>query len=136
MYNHLKIVLLYQHYRGVYMSFHLKKRLLILALFQLLILLFSHIFYQKISLISYINISFYFASAFLLSGLLIYTVHTGFFDVISKSFNLAFTRGKDKRKFNDVPGLSELITIDQKPLFFYGFWIGFLMLIALTVFYI
>ncbi|OLS41811.1 DUF3899 domain-containing protein [Bacillus sp. MRMR6] len=118
------------------MSLRLKKRLLILAVFQLLILLLSYMIYQKISLISYINISFYFASAFLLSGLLIYTVYTGFFDVISKSFNLAFTRGKDERKFNDVPGLSELINIDQKPLFFYGFWMGFLMLIALTVFYI
>nr|WP_263328332.1 DUF3899 domain-containing protein [Neobacillus sp. Marseille-Q6967] len=112
-----------------------KRRLLIFAALQLFIISMSFVFYHGISLISYINISFYLSSILLLLGLLLYTISSGFFDVFSKSFNLVFSRGQGKRKFHEVPSLSELITMDQKPLFFYGLTIGFFMIIALIVFY-
>ena len=110
--------------------------MLVLALFQIAILIISLISYHKISLLSYINISFYITSALLITSLLISTIHSGFFDVISKSFNIAFTRGKDKRSWDEVPAISELITINQKPLLFYGFHTGLFMLIALFVYYV
>lgn len=118
------------------MKFQLKKRLLILASFQLGILFISFLIIHKITLLSYINISFYISAALLFTSLLIYTINTGFFDVMSKSLNLAFTRGNGKRKFEDIPSLSELVTISQKPLLFYGSITGLCMLIALFFYYI
>lgn len=118
------------------MNSRLKKKLLILAISQLVILAVSLIFYHGISLLSYINISFYFSAALLLSALLIHTIHSGFFDVVSKSFNLIFSRREEKRKFHEIPSLSELVSIDQKPLYFYGLMIGLFMVIALIAFYI
>ncbi|MGZ4159823.1 MAG: DUF3899 domain-containing protein [Neobacillus sp.] len=117
------------------MNFRFKRKLLISALFQIAILIISLITYHKISLLSYINISFYFSAGLLITSLLLYTIHTGFFDVISKSFNHAFTRGKDKRSWDEIPSLSELITVNQQPLLFYGISTGLFMLIALFVYY-
>ena len=118
------------------MNFRNKRKMLILALFQIVILTISLFYYHEISLLSYINISFYISSALLLTSLLVYTIHSGFFDVISKSFNIAFTRGKDKRSWDEVPALSELIKVNQMPLLFYGLTTGFFMLIALFIYYV
>ncbi|MFL6557091.1 MAG: DUF3899 domain-containing protein, partial [Bacillus sp. (in: firmicutes)] len=96
----------------------LKKRLFIIALFQLTIIIISFISHHKVSLLSYINISFYVTSALLLSSLLVYTINSGFYDVISRSFSLAFQRGQNKRRFEDIPPLSGLVTFNQKPLVF------------------
>ncbi|MDR7000804.1 DUF3899 domain-containing protein [Neobacillus niacini] len=117
------------------MNFRFKKTLIISAAFQLFIISLSLIFHHKISLLSYINISFYISFVLLLISLVIYTVKTGFFDTIAKSFNLAATRGKEKRNFADIPSLSEMVTINQKPLVFQGMITGFLMLIALGFYY-
>jgi hypothetical protein len=116
-------------------DFRLRKKMLILALIQFFIIITSFIYYHKISLLSYINISFYISATLLIISLLIYTIHSGFFDVISKSFNYSFTRGKDNRSWDEVPSLSELITVNQKPLLFYGLCTSLFMLIALFVYY-
>ncbi|WP_042455285.1 DUF3899 domain-containing protein [Neobacillus dielmonensis] len=112
-----------------------KKNFIILTLIQVLILFFSFLFYHNISVLSYINISFYFAFFFLLLSLLIFTIQGGFFDVIGKSFNFAFSRGHAKRRFDEIPSLSEIVTIPYKPLLLYGIVTGGLMLIALFVYY-
>ncbi|WHY87762.1 DUF3899 domain-containing protein [Neobacillus novalis] len=112
-----------------------KKRLFVATLTQVAIIILSFIFYRNISLVSYINISFYFTAVFLLLALLIYTIQSGFYDVFSRSLNYAFSRGKDKRRFDEVPGLSQLITVNQKPLLFYGLFSGLLMMIALLAYY-
>jgi uncharacterized membrane-anchored protein YitT (DUF2179 family) len=74
--------------------------------------------------------------ALLLSSLLIYTIQTGFFDIVSKSFQYAFTRDHEKRKFKDIPPLSEIVAIDQKPLLIYGLLLGVSMGIGLAIYYI
>jgi len=116
-------------------NFRLKKKLYTLIFTQLAIFIISFIYYRNFSLISYINISFLISAALLLTALLLYTIHTGFYDAISRSFNLVFSRGKEKRKFEDIPRLSEMVTIDEKPLLFHGLMNGLLMLIALMVYY-
>ncbi|MBI0579728.1 DUF3899 domain-containing protein [Neobacillus cucumis] len=118
------------------MNFRFKKTLIISAAFQLLIISLSFIFYQKVSLLSYINISFYISFALLLFSLVLFTVKTGFFDAIAKSFNLAATRGKEKRSLSEIPSLSEMVTINQKPFVFHGIITGFLMFIALGFYYV
>ncbi|OIK08363.1 hypothetical protein BIV60_26650 [Bacillus sp. MUM 116] len=118
------------------MNFRFGKTLIISAVFQLLIFFLSFIIYQGISLVSYINISFYISFVLLLLSLVIYTIKTGFFDTIAKSFNFAATRGKEKRTFSEIPSLSEMVTINQKPLVFHGLIMGILMLIALGFYYV
>jgi hypothetical protein len=115
-------------------KFNFKRKILVLAFTQLLILIISLIANKQITLLSYINISFYISSILLLTALLVYTIHSGFYDVIGKSFNLAFSRGH-KRKFEDIPALSELVTINQKPLVFYGLVNASFMAAALLVYY-
>lgn len=112
----------------------IKKRVLLVALTQFAILVLTFVFYGEISLFSYINISFYISSAFLLTSLLVYTIQSGFYDAIGKSFNLAFSKDR-KRKFTEIPSLSELVTFDNKPLFFHGLVIGLFMVLALVVYY-
>lgn len=117
------------------MNRQLRKKLLIITTFQISILALSLITFGEISLLSYINISFCITSALLFTSLLVYTIHSGFYDVMSKSFRLAFSRGANKRKFEEIPPLSEIVTINQKPLVFYGLVTGAFMLIALFVYY-
>lgn len=133
--NSLK-TLINQCFGGLNVNDRLKKRIMLVAFTQVFIIILSIITYHNISILSYINISFYISSALLLSSLIVYTIQSGFFDTISKSFNLAFSRGNNKRKFQDVPGISELITFDNKPLFFYGFVNFLLMLLALAFYYL
>jgi small-conductance mechanosensitive channel len=118
------------------MDFHLKKKLQIFLLIQFFIFIFSFAFYKKISLLSYINISFCVSAGFLLTAMLLYTIQNGFFDTISKSFNMFFSRGHAKRKFADIPSLSEMITINRKPFLFYGVLNALFMVIAIFMYYV
>ncbi|WML43380.1 DUF3899 domain-containing protein [Neobacillus sp. PS3-40] len=118
------------------MNHRLKKRLSTLAFSQIAILILSFIFYHSITLLSYINISFYITALLLLSSLLIYTIQTGFFDTVSRSFRIPLLRGQDKQKLKDITPLSEIVALDKKPLLIYGFAIGLFMVIGLVIYYI
>ncbi|MBT2653863.1 hypothetical protein J7E81_01205 [Bacillus sp. ISL-18] len=117
------------------MKFNVKKNFIILSITQFIIVILCFIIHHKITLVSYIDISFYVTSGYILLSLLLFTIHSGFYDVMSKSLNLFFSRGKDKRRFEDIPGLSELITLNGKPLFLHGLITGLLMAVALIVHY-
>ena len=87
-------------------------------------------------LINYINIIFCYASALLLSALLIYVIHTGFFDVVTKGFSKAFNRDDDKQKIADITPISKLVSLNQKPLLLHGLLLVFCMLFGLIVYYV
>lgn len=124
------------HLGGFLMNHQLKRRLLIFSGFQIAILIFSFIFYHHLTLVSYINISFCITISLLLTSLLIYTIQTGFFDIVAKSFQFAFSRDHEKRKLKDIPPLSEVVAIDQRPLLLYGLLIGIFMGIGLAIYYL
>ncbi|MBO0961199.1 DUF3899 domain-containing protein [Neobacillus sp. MM2021_6] len=117
------------------MKSRLKKKLIILSFTQIAIIIISYFYQQEISLLNYINISFLFTAGLLLFSLLLYTIHSGFYDAISRSFNLFFSKGGEKRNFEDIPRLSEMITVNEKPLLFHGLMNGLFMIIALLVYY-
>jgi hypothetical protein len=125
-----------KHLGGFLLNHRLKKRLSTLAFSQIAILILSFIFYHSITLLSYINISFYITALLLLSSLLIYTIQTGFFDTVSRSFRIPLLRGQDKQKLKDITPLSEIVALDKKPLLIYGFAIGLFMVIGLVIYYI
>lgn len=106
---------------------------------QILILLFSLFSHHEITLLSYINISFYITSSLLFTSLIIYTVNSGFFDTISYSFRTVFAgkaEGEKKKTFDEMTPLSELVTINANPLLMIGLLDFILMLSALYVYYL
>ncbi|CDO04502.1 hypothetical protein BN988_03062 [Oceanobacillus picturae] len=83
----------------------LKKVLWWIVISQLLILLFSFIFYKGINLLSYTNVSFIVGTFFILYSLAGYVLKGRFFDIVFYSFQHFFSRMQDK----DRRPLSELV---------------------------
>ncbi|ESU32662.1 hypothetical protein G3A_10280 [Bacillus sp. 17376] len=106
---------------------------------QVLVFILSLVYQQRITLLSYINFSFYIASALLFSSLIVFTVNSGFFDAISYSFRTVFAgkeEGEKKKSFDEMTPLSELVTINANPLLMIGLLDFILMLAALFLYYI
>ncbi|GAM16572.1 DUF3899 domain-containing protein [Mesobacillus selenatarsenatis] len=106
---------------------------------QLLIFILSLVYQQSISLLSYINISFYIASTLLFTSLIVFTVNSGFFDAISYSFRIVFAgkeEGEKKKSLHEMTPLSELVTLNANPLLMVGLLDFMLMLAALSVYYL
>ncbi|MFS0634532.1 DUF3899 domain-containing protein [Mesobacillus foraminis] len=104
---------------------------------QILIAAISLFKYSELGLLNYINISFYVASVLLLASLVIHTINSGFFDVMSKSFRKMFYM--ERRDGTDSPEeivpLSELISFNYYPIAVTGFINLVLMLISLLFYY-
>lgn len=113
-----------------------KGKIAVIAAIQLAIIATSLLFYHRLTLLYYINISFYYSFVLLLMSLLLFVTRTGFFDIIGKSFTIAFSRNDEHRKFRDITPLSELVAFEHNPLVFHGAVSGFVMLIALAFYYI
>ncbi|WP_339250389.1 DUF3899 domain-containing protein [Sporosarcina sp. FSL W8-0480] len=111
------------------------KRIVINAIAsQLLIILLLLIFYGKLSLINYINVSFNIGSALLFLGLTVLVFQSGFFDFFSTSMKKVFYRKHVQEEIMSMRPPSEVITI--KPNFFFrlGVPVVLLMLVALLVY--
>ncbi|WP_084362075.1 DUF3899 domain-containing protein [Robertmurraya korlensis] len=116
----------------------LKTRLnLTLLLFSQILILILMFFTNSISLLNYINKSFYLSSVLLCISLAIFTVNTGFFDVVTKSFRLIFA-GKDVTRdtVEEMRPLSKIFTMNYSPLLVVGFINLTLCLLALFFYYI
>lgn len=103
------------------------------------ILLCSLILYKKITLISFINLSFYVSSLLILFSLLVFVVQKGFFDGISYGFRKLFKRNnKDPfgsyEQEEEILPLSEMIRISFSPLLISGLILLLLMLIGLWIY--
>ncbi|WLR53836.1 DUF3899 domain-containing protein [Mesobacillus subterraneus] len=106
---------------------------------QFLVFILSLIYQQSITLLSYINFSFYIASVLLFTSLIIFTVHSGFFDAISYSFRSVFAskdEGGKKKSFDEMTPLSKLITLNANPLLKVGLLNLMLMFAALFIYYL
>ncbi|WP_079508101.1 DUF3899 domain-containing protein [Mesobacillus jeotgali] len=106
---------------------------------QAIVFLLSLVYHGEITLLSYINIIFYIASALLFTSLLVYTVNSGFFDTMSYSFRSVFARkeeGEKKKSFEEMIPLSELVTFNANPLLIVGIFNLALMLGALYIYYL
>jgi hypothetical protein len=111
-----------------------KIALLLCSQIAIFILMF---FSNSFSLLNYINKSFYLSSLLLLLSLAIYTVNTGFFDSVTKSFRLIFG-GKDitRESVEEMRPLSKIITFNYSSLMVIGFFNLILCLLALFFYYI
>ncbi len=106
---------------------------------QLVVLFLSFIYHRGLTLLSYINISFYIASVLLFTSLIVYTVNSGFFDKMSYSFRTVFSKkeeGEKRKSFEEMTPLSELVTFNANPLLVIGLLDFTVMLAALYVYYL
>lgn len=108
--------------------------LLLCSQIVIVILMFSS---NSFSLLNYINKSFYLSSLLLLLSLAIFTVNTGFFDTVTKSFRLIFG-GKDvtRETVEEMRPLSKIVTVNYSSLTFVGIFDLILCLLALFFYYI
>ncbi|CAM3663305.1 DUF3899 domain-containing protein [Mesobacillus zeae] len=115
----------------------MRKIIYLIGASQILTFLFSIVFQREISLLHYINYSFYIASSLLFVSLIVYTVNTGFFDNVSKSFRQIFaSREKlDTGPKEEMMPLSEIISFNYFPLAWAGLGNMLLMLVALAAYY-
>ncbi|WP_019240495.1 MULTISPECIES: DUF3899 domain-containing protein [Bacillus] len=104
----------------------------------ILTILLSWIVYEQLSLLQFINISFYFSSAYIILGLVILVVEKGFFDGISYSFRRMFKRNsvpEAEEDVNHITPLSELISLPYSQLLYSGLIVLIIMSIALWFYY-
>jgi hypothetical protein len=112
------------------------KKIGIFFIIQIVIFITLLLHNNKVTLMSYINITFYFASAFLLSALLIYVIRTGFFDIVTKGFTKAFSRNNEDIRLAEITPLSKLVAVSQKALFIQGLFLFICMVVALILYYV
>lgn len=112
------------------------KKIGIFFVIQIVIFITLLLYNNTVTLMSYINITFYFASAFLLCSLLIYVIHSGFFDIVTKGFTKAFSRNNEDIKLAEITPLSKLVSISQKALFLHGLLLFICMIVALILYYV
>ncbi|MGN1401508.1 MAG: DUF3899 domain-containing protein [Bacillus sp. (in: firmicutes)] len=111
---------------------------IIVLLTLLLTILLSLLIHKELSLLHFINISFYFCSAYIMAGALFLVIDRGFFDGISYSFRKMF-RNTNKMETeddkNEIIPLSELFTMPYSSLLYSGLIIMAFMLVGLWLWY-
>jgi Domain of unknown function (DUF3899) len=114
-----------------------KKSLTLVIVSLILSILLSFFIYQKLTLLSFINISFFFGAGLLFIAFLTLTVKGGFFDGITYGFRRMFvSKGKElsKQEVDEMTPVSELLTFNHSPFLISGLIVTVIMTLA-TIFY-
>ncbi|WP_180954574.1 DUF3899 domain-containing protein [Bacillus sp. V5-8f] len=98
-----------------------------------LVLLLSVLLYRELSLLHFINLTFYIAGGLLSVSLLAMVTQKGFFDAIFLSFRTVLDRTDNKE---EKKPLSKLISFDYSTLFSVGISLLVIMLAALSLYYL
>ncbi|MGX1194814.1 DUF3899 domain-containing protein [Metabacillus sp. SLBN-84] len=104
-----------------------------------LVFLLSLLFYQEISLLHYINISFYISGVLLFASLFLLVAEGGFFDGITQGFRRTFqSKGRDleKKEVEEMRLFSELLRVQYTPFLLAGLLLAATMLASLAVYYL
>lgn len=113
-----------------------QRTIFLFLLAQALVIVLSFLTVHSISLLEYINFSFYIGGLFILFSLFFFVVEKGFFDAITKSFRLIFGRRHvTKKEVNEMKPPSQLISFNYSPFFLSGLLIIGCMLIALFIYF-
>lgn len=107
-----------------------KKTFIWIGMSQALILLLSVMFYKRIDLLSYINVSFIIGSILILISLTGYVINGRFFDIVFFSFQHIFSQLNDKGR----RPLSQLVPQSYLLPFTTGIFAILLMLLSLFIY--
>ncbi|MGG3799435.1 hypothetical protein [Metabacillus fastidiosus] len=117
----------------------MKKTIIIIAVSLVLAIFLPFIFHGKISLLLFINSTFFISGAYLFLTLFAMTVKSGFYDGITFGFRRLFmTNGKylSRREAESMIPLSRIVTFNQAPLLISGLLLFFIMLFCLFIYYL
>ena len=98
---------------------------------QLLILVFVLLFYRQLTILHYINVSFYLGAFFLSIGILVLVIQSGFFDFFSTSMKKVLYRKHVQSDLKTMRPPSEAVSMKASFFFLSGLPIILFMLIAL-----
>ena len=100
-------------------------------------ILLSLIFHQDLSLLNFINMTFYISGGLILLSLVTFVVQRGFFDIVFYSFRRVFQIqnqhiGEEKE---DIPKLSDIISLSSSYSLVLGLIMLCIMLLSLAIYY-
>jgi hypothetical protein len=127
------------HFRKEWLILPHKKTITLFIVSLCSTFLLSFFIYQKVTLLDFINISFFIAIASLFIALLTITVKGRFFDGITYGFRRMFvSKGKEltKKEVHEMTPVSELMNFDHSPFLFSGILMMVVMALALFIYYI
>jgi hypothetical protein len=115
----------------------LKKTATYFFILLLLTLLLIFAVYRDLSLLYFINMSFYVGGAVLFMGILGFVTQKGFFDGISYSFRRIFrAKYESGDEMEDIPRLSGIVSMDLRPALLSGLMLLVIMMISLYIYYL
>ncbi|WP_391120487.1 DUF3899 domain-containing protein [Psychrobacillus sp. L3] len=113
----------------------MKTKIIYFLSLQLIIFVLMFLFYGKINLISYANMSFYAGGLITFFGLMSYVVAGGFFDFFTESSRKVFTPKRMRKEASKMRLPSEVFSFSYKPIIALGLSSLLCMCIALFVYY-
>jgi len=113
----------------------LKKITLFFLIGQLIIFILSFLTEGGLSLLSYINISFYVGGLLLLAGGFVYIFRTGSFDFFTSSMRKVLSRRHMQEEMGSMRKPSEVFSASPRLLFLTGIPILLCMFVALGFYY-
>ncbi len=103
-----------------------------------LTILLSFIIYHKVTILSFINISFFFAAGLLFISFFTITIKGGFFDGITYGFRRMFiSKGNElsKQEVDEMIPVSELLPFDHSPFLTSGLIMTVIVVIGTLLYY-
>ena len=114
----------------------MKKYSLWTSFFILLAICLSFIIYHELSLVYFIDITFYLASSILLFSLLLFVIQKGLFDGIFYSFRKFFESQKPSGEQEEISRLSNILSINLGVFFLIGLSLLVVVLGGLGIYYL
>ncbi|PID20464.1 hypothetical protein CSV61_14435 [Sporosarcina sp. P3] len=114
----------------------MKRNSIVFLISQLIIVISVYSIYGKLSLLGYINASFFVSSSLLFIGGVVFVVRTGFFDFFMKSSRKVFARKGQREAIESMRAPSEVLSASPAWLFLAGMPTFILMMVALILYYL
>ncbi|PIC70321.1 hypothetical protein CSV77_09605 [Sporosarcina sp. P16b] len=114
----------------------MKRNIIVFLLSQLVIVISVYSVYDKISLLGYINVSFFVSGFLLFIGALVFIIRTGSFDFFMKSTRKVFALKGQREALDSMRAPSETISMSPAWFFTAGIPTFLLMIVALLVYYL
>lgn len=113
----------------------LKKVTMLFLVGQFIIFILSYLSNAGITLLTYINNSFYVGGFLLFAGGIVYIFRTGSFDFFTSSMRKVMSTKNTRDAFDTMRSPSEVFSMSPKVLFLTGIPIYIVMFIAMAIYY-
>ncbi|WP_432358755.1 DUF3899 domain-containing protein [Sporosarcina sp. UB5] len=101
---------------------------------QLLIMILILVIFGKLTILEYINVSFYIGASYLFIGILVLILQSGFFDFFTSSMKKVLSRKHERNELTTMRPPSEVVSMKATFFFQSGIPIILVMLGALFIY--